>query len=267
MPRRRLRRRVTAAPAAVWFKPQGMPRSDIGEAILAVEGLEALRLADLEGLTADAAAVFMGVSRHTFGRVLAEARTTVARALAGGLSLRIEGGDYRLAGDEPASAESAGESCNASTQTPATDPAHKESIMPGRGACGRSGQGQGMGQGRGQGQRNNAGTAQGQCPGQGVGRGQGAGQGQGRGAGRGRGLGQGRGQGQTAGPNPGNDAGQGNGLGRGAGLSPTGGQQQAAAAPTALGETSQCPACGKTVVAVVGEAGPACPSCGLALTS
>jgi len=259
MPRRRLCRRVAAAPAAVYFKPQGMPRSAIGEAILAVEGLEALRLADLEGLAADAAAVSMGVSRHTFGRVLAEARTTVAQALVGGLSLRIEGGDYRLAGEEPATAESAGESCNAPTQTPAADQAHKEPSMPGRGNCGRSGQGQGMGQGRGQGQRNGAGTAQGQCPRQGAG--QGRGDGQGRGAGRGRGLGQGRGLGRTAGPDQANGAGQGNSFVQ------SSEPQQATAMPAALAETSLCPGCGQTVVAVVGEAGPACPSCGLGLTS
>ena len=62
------------------------------ECVLPLEGMEALRLADLEGLTAAEAAERMGVSRHTFGRVLREARHVVAGALAGGKALRIEGG-------------------------------------------------------------------------------------------------------------------------------------------------------------------------------
>ncbi|MHC1790032.1 DUF134 domain-containing protein [Solidesulfovibrio sp.] len=99
MPRPRLRRWVTSVPRATYFKPQGIALCDLEEIRLSIEGLEALRLADLEGLTTEAAAVGMGVSRHTFGRVLAEARTNVARALVGGAALRIDGGHYEVAGD------------------------------------------------------------------------------------------------------------------------------------------------------------------------
>ncbi|MGD9608947.1 MAG: DUF134 domain-containing protein [Desulfovibrionaceae bacterium] len=56
-------------PKATYFKPQGIPLRDLQEVRLSVEGLEALRLADLEGLTAEAAAVGMGVSRHTLSRL------------------------------------------------------------------------------------------------------------------------------------------------------------------------------------------------------
>ena len=94
MPRPRLRRWVAGIPRATYFKPQGVPLRELEEIRLPIEGLEALRLADLEGLTAEAAAAGMGVSRHTFGRVLAEARTSVARALVGGAALRSEGGHY-----------------------------------------------------------------------------------------------------------------------------------------------------------------------------
>lgn len=69
---------------------------DLAEVSLAVESLEAIRLADLEGLTMEAAAVGMGVSRHTFGRILAEGRRAVAEALVNGSALRIEGGHYEL---------------------------------------------------------------------------------------------------------------------------------------------------------------------------
>jgi predicted DNA-binding protein (UPF0251 family)/predicted Fe-Mo cluster-binding NifX family protein len=69
---------------------------DLAEVSLAVEGLEAIRLADLEGLNMETAAVGMGVSRHTFGRILAEGRRAVAEALVNGSALRIEGGHYEV---------------------------------------------------------------------------------------------------------------------------------------------------------------------------
>ncbi len=89
-------------PTADYFKPRGTPMRDLTEVSLTVEGLEALRLADLEGMTMERAAGEMGVSRHTFGRVLAEARRTVSEALVGGRALRIEGGNYRIAGADAA---------------------------------------------------------------------------------------------------------------------------------------------------------------------
>ena len=48
---------------------------------LGPDELEAMRLADLEGLYHEAAAGRMGVSRATFGRILASARRKVTRAL------------------------------------------------------------------------------------------------------------------------------------------------------------------------------------------
>ena len=97
MPRPPLPRRVLDLPRAAYFKPQGAPLRDLEEILLPIEGLEALRLADLEGLTAEEAAAHMGVSRHTFGRVLAAARAAVARALVTGAALRIAGGHYAVA--------------------------------------------------------------------------------------------------------------------------------------------------------------------------
>jgi len=38
----------------------------------------------------------MGISRQTFGRVLATARKTVSTAIVKGIGLRIEGGNYIL---------------------------------------------------------------------------------------------------------------------------------------------------------------------------
>lgn len=63
------------------FKPIGRPAAELEVELLRVDELEALRLADLEGLYQEAAAERMGVSRPTFARILDRARSIVARAL------------------------------------------------------------------------------------------------------------------------------------------------------------------------------------------
>ncbi|MDO5536918.1 MAG: DUF134 domain-containing protein [Desulfovibrionaceae bacterium] len=99
MPRPTLCRFVETTPNATYFKPRGIPASSLTELRLALEELEALRLADMEGLTAIEAASHMRVSRHTFGRILQKARQKAATALCTGQALRIEGGHYSLAED------------------------------------------------------------------------------------------------------------------------------------------------------------------------
>lgn len=97
MPRPRKCRLVQRPPVAAFYKPHGVPMRDLKGVVLPVEGLEALRLVDAEGLDQEEAADRMGISRPTLSRVLAQARTTVAQALVKGWALRIEGGDYELA--------------------------------------------------------------------------------------------------------------------------------------------------------------------------
>jgi predicted DNA-binding protein (UPF0251 family) len=63
------------------FKPIGRPAAELDVETLRLDELEALRLADREGLYQEAAAEQMGVSRPTFSRLLAKARAKVARAL------------------------------------------------------------------------------------------------------------------------------------------------------------------------------------------
>ena len=63
------------------FKPIGRPATELEVETLRTDELEALRLADLEGLYQEAAAERMGVSRPTFARILDRARSIVARAL------------------------------------------------------------------------------------------------------------------------------------------------------------------------------------------
>ena len=80
------------------FKPRGIPARELEEVVLPVEGLEAIRLSELEKLDHETAAGRMNVSRQTFGRVLAEARELIAEALVMGKMIRIQGGSYTLAG-------------------------------------------------------------------------------------------------------------------------------------------------------------------------
>ncbi|MFH1875187.1 MAG: DUF134 domain-containing protein [Pseudomonadota bacterium] len=92
MVRPHINRRIRGEPAVTYFKPQGIPLRVLEEINLTLDGLEALKLADEQGLYHDAAAKKMGVSRPTFGRILAQARKTVATAIIQGKALRIEGG-------------------------------------------------------------------------------------------------------------------------------------------------------------------------------
>jgi predicted DNA-binding protein (UPF0251 family) len=81
MPRPPKCRRVAAGPPVTAFKPAGVPGQELETTVLGLDELEALRLADLEGLYHDPAAARMGISRATFGRLLDRARRKVAAAL------------------------------------------------------------------------------------------------------------------------------------------------------------------------------------------
>jgi predicted DNA-binding protein (UPF0251 family) len=82
---------VDVNPAATYFKPRGIPMTDLEEVGLGMDELEALRLADLEGCYQEDAAKAMGVSRQTFARIVESARRKVAEALVNGKALRIDG--------------------------------------------------------------------------------------------------------------------------------------------------------------------------------
>jgi predicted DNA-binding protein (UPF0251 family) len=96
--RPRCPRRVAAPPRCGYFKPAGVPMSRLEEVAVSVDELEALRLADLEGLYQDAAAARMGVSRPTFARIVEASRRKVAEALVHGRALRIAGGPVAFVG-------------------------------------------------------------------------------------------------------------------------------------------------------------------------
>ncbi|HUI08194.1 MAG TPA: DUF134 domain-containing protein [Verrucomicrobiae bacterium] len=96
MPRAHCPRRIRQLPSATYFKPAGIPLRTLEEIALALDELEALRLADLTALHHETAAEQMGVSRATFGRIVERARRKVADALINGKALRLEGGPVLL---------------------------------------------------------------------------------------------------------------------------------------------------------------------------
>ncbi len=65
--------------------------------MLSVEEIEAIRLKDREGLEQEECAGRMQVSRPTFQRILAGARSKLAEAIIEGKAIKVEGGNYRIA--------------------------------------------------------------------------------------------------------------------------------------------------------------------------
>lgn len=157
MGRKKKKRFVQGMPEAVFFKPQGIPMKALLRQAISIEGFEAIRLVDCEGLMQQEAADKMGVSRPTLSRILSEARKGVAMALTNGWAIEIEGGAYHIADDEP------------KWECPNEQ---GEETMPGMNGTGPRAGGRGQGRGQGQGQGRGMGR------GQGMGRGMGAGKGQ-----------------------------------------------------------------------------------------
>jgi uncharacterized protein len=90
MPRPKKCRCIDCTPNSSYFKPKGIPLLLLEEVCLSLDELEALRLADYEGLYHQEAAARMEVSRQTLGRILNQARRKVAEALIQGKALKIE---------------------------------------------------------------------------------------------------------------------------------------------------------------------------------
>jgi predicted DNA-binding protein (UPF0251 family) len=83
-------RHISHVPPSDYFKPAGIPLRDLREEVLGADEMEAVRLADVEGLYRAEGAERMKVSRQTFDRILKRGRSKIARALIDGQALRIE---------------------------------------------------------------------------------------------------------------------------------------------------------------------------------
>ena len=94
MPRQKLRRQVAGRPRCRGFAPEGLDFT--GEVSMDLEGFEAIRLIDHQGMGQAEAAEQMQVSRQTFGRILREARHALAQVLVEGKRLQVGGGCYEI---------------------------------------------------------------------------------------------------------------------------------------------------------------------------
>ena len=90
MPRPRLHRRIRHCPKARFFKPQGIPMSNLGLVTLTLEEAEALRLKNIEKLDQTECAKKMNTSQITFQRILTSAHTKVSDAIINGKSISVE---------------------------------------------------------------------------------------------------------------------------------------------------------------------------------
>lgn len=81
---------IRCQPNVLYFKPRGIPLIHLEEVGISIDELEAIRLADYEGLYHEQAAENMNISRQTFGRILNEARRKLAEAVVEGKALKIE---------------------------------------------------------------------------------------------------------------------------------------------------------------------------------
>ena len=80
-------------PDITQFKPTGTSSVKSEQVKLSIDELEAIRLADLDGLYQEQAAEKLKVSRQTFGRIINSAHKKVAEALVLGKSIKIQGGE------------------------------------------------------------------------------------------------------------------------------------------------------------------------------
>ena len=84
---------VRKDPKISQFSPRGRPGRP-EEIELNMDQFEAMRLADLSGLSQKEAAQSMQISQQTFSRILKKAHRAIAQALVKGNIIRIQGGQY-----------------------------------------------------------------------------------------------------------------------------------------------------------------------------
>ncbi|OGC34311.1 hypothetical protein A2311_01270 [candidate division WOR-1 bacterium RIFOXYB2_FULL_48_7] len=89
-------RKVGLQPVCRRFGPSGGLAGE-GQAIhLQLDELEAIRLADVDGLYQEDAAKKMGISRQTFGNIIDSAHKKVAEAIINANEIKIEGGEVKM---------------------------------------------------------------------------------------------------------------------------------------------------------------------------
>ena len=96
MVRPRRTRRISFQPNVTYFKPAGIPMTNLKETVLSFDELEAIRLMDSEGLEQTQAAKKMKISQSTLSRLLREGRKKLADAIIQGNAIKIQGGNFKM---------------------------------------------------------------------------------------------------------------------------------------------------------------------------
>jgi predicted DNA-binding protein (UPF0251 family) len=96
MPRPCKLRTVICNPQVSTFKPCGKGKENLETVYLSIDELEAVRLADYEGLYQEQAAAKMKVSRQTFGNIISSAHKKIADFLVNSKSLSVTGGNVKI---------------------------------------------------------------------------------------------------------------------------------------------------------------------------
>lgn len=89
---------VKSSPLHTYYKPRRIPMSNLEVVSVTVDELEAIRLADYNGIYHEKGAEKMGISRQTFGRILSSAHKKISDALINGKAIQINGGNYQIEG-------------------------------------------------------------------------------------------------------------------------------------------------------------------------
>jgi uncharacterized protein len=87
---------IDFSPEVTYFKPRGVPLSELEEVVISFEELETFRLSYLTKKNQSDAAKTMQIHQSTFQRVLDKTREKIADALVNGKSIKIEGGIYEF---------------------------------------------------------------------------------------------------------------------------------------------------------------------------
>lgn len=89
MPRPKKSRQLSCCAPCSMFKPNGVPANELAKIQLQADEFEALNLGDVQKLSQLEAAALMGISRQTFGNLLASARKKSATAIIQGQILLL----------------------------------------------------------------------------------------------------------------------------------------------------------------------------------
>lgn len=89
MPRPKIARKISFDPEVIFFKPRGVPLSNLEIITLSLEEAEALRLKNIQKLDQKNCSIAMKTSQSTFQRILSSAYIKLSDAIINGKAIKI----------------------------------------------------------------------------------------------------------------------------------------------------------------------------------